>query len=378
MPAVREILYVVNDADFFLSHRLPLARTMADAGWQVHVATPESPAVETIVQQGMRHHPIRMSRRGINPLGEITAFRSLLALYRGLRPDLVHHVTIKPVFYGGIAARLARLPAVVNALTGLGYLYSHQSLKARLLRFVVGRGLRLALRHRNSRVIVQNPDDGEQLERAGIVARNRQVLIKGSGVDMQAFAPRPEPDGKPLLILASRMLWSKGVGEFVEAARLLNQRGTQARFVLAGASDSGNPAAIPQSQLESWHREGVVEWWGRCTDMPGVFAQANLVCLPSCYGEGVPKVLIEAAACGRAIVTTDIPGCREIVRDGENGLLVPPGESEALAEALLRLIADREVRLAMGRRGRAIAESEFSLEAVVASTMQLYRELCTG
>jgi glycosyltransferase involved in cell wall biosynthesis len=200
-------------------------------------------------------------------------------------------------------------------------------------------------------------------------------LIRGSGVDMNIFTPRPEPEGVPVVILAARMLWAKGIGEFVDAARLLREQKVEARFVLVGESDPGNPSAVPVWQLEQWHDSGVVEWWGACSDMPRVFAEAHVVCLPSYYPEGVPKVLIEAAACGRPIVTTDVPGCREVVRHEENGLLVPTRDPVALAAALRRLIMSPALRDFLGRRGREIAVAEFGLERVIAETLAVYGDL---
>ncbi len=302
---------------------------------------------------------------------------SLFALYRlynSLRPDLVHHVTIKPVLYGGTMARLARVPAVVNVVTGLGYVFISRGLKGWLLRNSVKLVYRLALNHPNSRVVFQNPDDRETFVRNGLVDASAAVLIKGSGVDVNEFSPTPEPLGRPLVLLASRLLWDKGVGEYVEAARRLREEGVKARFVLVGDSDFGNPAMVMKGQLEAWHRSGIVEWWGHRDNMSAVFAQAHVVCLPS-YREGLPKVLIEGAACGRPIVATDVAGCREIVHDEHNGLLVRPRDAVALADALRRLIENPSDRQRMGLRGREIVMTEFSLAKVIGDTLAVYREL---
>jgi len=233
----------------------------------------------------------------------------------------------------------------------------------------------MVLNDSRCRIIVQNPDDLQRLAKECDVDPNRITLIKGSGVDLKQFYPSQEPIGVPLVVLASRMLWNKGIGEFVEAASILNKEGVAARFALVGESDDHNPLSIPGSRLKKWHADNRVEWWGYRTDMPSVLAQASVVCLPSYYGEGVPKILIEAAASGRPIVTTDMPGCREIVRDGENGLLVPVRNSRELARALGRLINDAPLRREMGYRGRRIVESEFSVESVVEETIQVYEEM---
>ncbi|RMD65445.1 MAG: glycosyltransferase family 1 protein [Alphaproteobacteria bacterium] len=371
------LLFTVNDAAFFVSHRLPIARAAAAAGYDVHVATAPGAAVSEIVSAGLIHHRVPLSRSGLNPGAEIRTFLALATLFRRLRPDLVHLVTIKPVIYGGLAARLTRCPAVVSAVPGLGSLFVARGVSAAVLRAGATFAYRLALGHRHGRVIFQNPDDRDWFIGRGLVKRDRWVLIKGSGVDMARFAPMPEPPeslGPPVVVLPARMLRDKGVAEFVAAARALRARGVAARFVLVGASDPGNPTAIPESDLRAWHAEGTVEWHGPAADMPAVLAGAHIVCLPS-YREGLPKSLIEAAACARPIVATDVPGCREIARHGENALLVPPRDAAALAEALARLIAEPALRRRLGARGRAIAEAEFALDSVIDQTLALYRTL---
>jgi glycosyltransferase involved in cell wall biosynthesis len=257
----------------------------------------------------------------------------------------------------------------------MGYVFSSSQTRAKVLKPLIRTAFRLILNVRNGGVIIQNPDDLELLVKSNIMKRENAYLIKGSGVDPNRFFMTPEMPGEPLIILASRMLRDKGIYEFVEAARKLLVTGVKGRFVLIGKVDSDNPASIPVTQLKEWHEEGIVEWWGYREDMPAIFSQAHIVCLPSFYGEGVPKVLIEAASCGRAIVTTDTPGCREIVIDGENGFLVPPHDAKALAQAIRRLIDNPSLREKMGGRGREIAIREFSLDRVISETMALYRDL---
>ena len=373
-PGRPRLLFTVNDAGFFLSHRLPIARAAAAAGYEVHVATAPGPGVARVQDEGLTHHAVPLSRRGLNPLAELRALWSLTRLYRRLRPDLIHHVTIKPVLLGGVAARLAGAPAVISAVSGLGYVFITRGWRAAVLRGAIKTGYRLALKRPGARVIFQNPDDRRKFLDQSLVERDAEVLIKGSGVDTARFAPSPEPDGPPLVVLPARMLRDKGVGEFVEAARTLRGEGVQARFALVGDSDPGNPTAIPEARLRAWQDDGIVEWWGHRADMPAVLAQAHIVCLPS-YREGLPKSLIEAAACARAIVSCDVPGCREIARRDENALLVPPRRAAALAEALRRLIGDADLRRRLGARGRALAEAEFSLERVIAQTLALYTAL---
>ncbi|HVC28989.1 MAG TPA: glycosyltransferase family 4 protein [Gammaproteobacteria bacterium] len=374
MNAPSRILYVVNDAGFFLSHRLPLAQAAHANGYEVHVATPGDDASKTISSHGYKFHAVPLARQSMNPLGDFKTFLCLFRLYKNIRPDIVHQVTIKPVIYGGLAARLAGVPAMVSALTGLGHIFVDHGLKAKILRSLAKVALRFSLNHRNSMVIFQNPDDRELFIQEGLLTVSNTKLIKGSGVDMVHFSPSEESLGIPLVVLASRMLWNKGVGVFVEAAIMLRDR-VHARFALVGDTDPGNPEAIPDTQLAAWKDRGVVEFWGWRSNMIEVCRQASIICLPSYYGEGVPRILIEAAACGRPIVTTDTPGCREIVRHGVNGLLVPPRDSSALAHALKQLLEDPESRKQMGRAAREIAVAEFSLEKVVSETLAVYRQL---
>jgi len=234
---------------------------------------------------------------------------------------------------------------------------------------------RSAFLARNTIGIFQNPEDLKLFIDAGIVKSEKAVLIRGSGVDTSSFIPLPEPEGVPVILLASRMLWDKGVGVFVDAVRQLRKDGENCRAVLVGSPDPENPASIPEETLHRWHTEGIVKWWGYRDDMPEVLSETHIVALPTTYGEGVPKVLIEAASSGRAIVATCVPGCREIVRHNINGLLVPPHDSKALAEAIKKLIKDQELRTIMGTRGRKIAEAEFSEEIVVRKTMEVYKNI---
>jgi len=369
------ILYVVNIPRFFVTHRLPLVLAAHQRGYDVHVATStnDAEAVARIQATQLPFTPLPLAQHGTNPVSELGTLAFLVRLYRDLRPDLVHQVSIKPVLYGGLAARLTGIPAVVSAMSGLGYVFVDAGLKARLLRAGVQPLLRLALRSRRTQMIFQNPDDRARFVQLGLIAEARTTLIRGSGVDMDVFAPQPEPlDDLPRVLFAGRLMWSKGLGTFVKLAERLRGR---ARFIVAGYPEPTSPQAVPPEQLSAWRDAGLIEWWGRRDDMPQVFAAVNLVCLPSTYGEGVPKVLIEAAACGRAAVASDIPGCREIVHDGENGLLVAPGDLDALADAVVSLLDDPARRQQMGARGRQIAVDGFSLRQVLEETFALYDAL---
>lgn len=368
------LLIVLNDASFFLSHRLPVAEAAREEGFDVHVATPPAAAVAGIRDAGFTHHPIPLSRRGMRVWEEARSLTALVSLYRWLSPDVVHHFTVKPVLYGGLAARLARVPAVLHTMTGLGYVFVSRDRVARVLRPFVRAGYRVAFGHPRTRVVFQNPDDLAEFARRRIVRAEQSVLVRGSGIDPDVFTPLPEPVGEPVAVLAGRMLRDKGVAEFVDAARTLQARGVRARFALVGDTDTGNPAAIPRETLDLWVKEGAVEWWGWRGDMLRVFAGCHVVCLPS-YGEGVPKVLIEAAACARPLVATDVPGCREIARHGTNGLLVPPRDARALADALEALLTDAALRARMGAAGRTIVLEEFTTAEVADRTLRVYRDL---
>ncbi len=363
-----KLLFFITEDWYFVLHRLPLAVAARDAGFEVVVVTRVRNHRDEIEEAGIRLIPFELSRRGMNPWQELGVIRRLLAIYRAERPHLVHHVAMKPAIYGTLAARMAGIPKVVNALAGLGWTYTSQSIRASLLRPLVNIGLRWLLPA--TTVFVENHDDAVLMRNLGV----RHLEVYSVGVDVARYVPQPEPSGVPLIILPARLLWDKGVGEFVVAARLLKVRGVTARFALVGTSDPENPASVPSATLAEWAAEGAVECWGHCLNMLSVYSKAHVVCLPS-YREGLPRSLLEAAACGRPIVTTDAPGCREVVQDGENGLLVPTRDAGALAMAMERLINDPDLRQRMGEKGRAKAVAEYSLEHVVTATLAAYRGL---
>lgn len=368
------ILYNVNIPRFFVSHRLPLALATRDAGYEVHVTTAntDTESIQKITDSGLPFHPLPLAQHGTNPIAELNTLRAMMALYRELKPDIIHHVSIKPVIYGGIAARLTGIPAVVAAMSGLGRAFSDEGTKAGILRQILRPMFKLALAHHNTSMIFQNPDDRAIFIEMGLIKANRAELIRGSGVDLAVFSPEPEHDTKPMILFAGRLMWKKGVQVFIEAAKALQDK---ARFVVVGYTEATSPDTVPESDLRQWADDGIIEWWGKRDDMPAVFAQSHIVCLPGSYGEGVPRVLIEAAACERPIVASNIPGCREITRDGENGILIPAGDSDSLIEALEKLIVSPELRRKMGKRGREIVNEDFSLEMVNSQTLALYRKL---
>ena len=372
-----KVLIVVNVDWYFWSHRLPLARALREAGYEVVVVAGEERGFRPRIEaEGFRFVPLTLRRGSTNPLHELRTCIDLLRTYRRERPDAVHHVSIKPVLYGSLAARLAGRPAVINAVTGLGYTFLPE-VRRSLLGRVTALLYRMACADPRTVVLCQNPDDRAALVALG-VREERTELIRGSGVDTDQFAVTPEPAGRPVVLLSGRMLWDKGVGEFVEAVRMLRARRIDHRAVLVGIPDEQNPNAVPERELRRWHDEGLIEWWGLRDDMPGVFATASIVTLPSYYPEGVPKVLVEAASCARAIVATDVPGCREIARQGINAELVPPRNASRLADAIALLLADRSKRAAYGEHGRRIAVEEFSERLVLRQTLAVYRRLLEG
>ena len=370
-----KLLIVVNHAGFFLSHRLPVALAAKERGWDVHIATPRSKHVPRIEAAGLHWHPIPLSRSGVNVFAELRTIFALFRLYRSLRPDVIHHVTTKPVLYGTFAARVARMPAVVNALAGLGHVF-YDTGANRLLRSAVLAAYSIALRHPNVHFIFQNDDDRDVFLRRRWVRPEAVTMIRGSGVDVRRFLPAQERRSPgPTIVLASRLLWAKGVAEFVEAAGRLKERGSGARFVIVGEPDPDNPGSIPLAQLQAWASAGNVEYWGRREDMPEVLADADVFCLPTYYREGVPKAVIEAAACGLPVITTDTPGCRDIVHDGENGLLIAPRNVDSLEQALEKLLRDPMLRRRMGDAGRARVMEQFSLPQVVNATLKIYEDV---
>jgi glycosyltransferase involved in cell wall biosynthesis len=367
------LLFLLNDAPFFVTHRLPLAAAAVKAGYEVHVAVPyDEQAVAAIRAAGVVHHDVPLQRGARAVAGELRLIGAYWRLVRALKPDVLHAVTMKPVLYGGLVARFAGVPAAVHAITGLGYLFLIKGALAGAQRAFVKALYRFALAHPNVRAIFQNPDDLAVFEDDRLVRPGTAVMIRGCGVDTDVFAPAPEPSGAPIVLFPARIIGDKGVREFVGAARLLKEEGIDAVFRIAGRLDPDNPTDVGEAAVRRWQDDGWIEWAGFVTAVPDAFAACHVVCLPS-HREGLPRALIEAAACGRPIVTTDVPGCREVVRDGDNGLLVPVSDERAVAGALRTLIEAGDLRERMGRRGRERALDEFTVEGFVAASLAVYR-----
>lgn len=360
-----KLLLVVNHIDWFWSHRLPLARGAKEAGFEVVVACHGADGDPRLAEAGFRG----VSLPGGSPFATLGALR---AAVRDESPDVLHVITIKYAFLAGLATLGLGLPRIVHTIAGLGYLYTGEGVKPRLLRAALASFFRIALRRGNTHVIFQNPDDKTLLERLGLADPVRSHLIRGSGVDVDAFTVTPEPQGETLVLMPTRLVHEKGVAIFVEAARMLKAEGVQARFAIAGGLSRSNPRAITEAEMRAMTADGAAEWLGKIDDMPRLLAESALIVYPSYYGEGIPKVLLEAMAAGRAIVTTDHPGCREAVADRVNGLLVPVRNAPAVADAIRSFLDHPDERARMGAEGRERAEEEFRVERIVGETLKVY------
>lgn len=368
------ILLFANTTWYLFNFRAALAVAARKEGHEVVFLSPYDAYVPGIEELGFRWIGLELTRRGLNPLAELKSVIGCASHLRRLRPDLLHNFTIKPVLYGSLAARVAGVPATVNSITGLGYAFVRSGVRGWLLRQLATGMYRWALRGERRKAIFENATDLATFGALGIVRQDQAVVIPGTGVNLDEFRPVPEPAGEPVIVMASRMLWDKGVGDLVEAARLLKHRRVEARILLVGAPDPGNPSSISEDQLRRWSGEGVVEWLGHRTNMGEVYSRSTIVTLPS-HREGLPRTLVEAAACARPIVASDVPGCRDVVQHEVSGLLVPPGDPEALAGALQVLLSDAKLRRRMGAMGRRIVEEGLSDETIVRRTLSVYRDL---
>lgn len=368
---------MVNVDWFFVSHRLPIAMTAMKEGYRVHLACAFTDHWDYLSSLGIELHPLPLCRSGTGIGRELESFLAIYKLVKGIKPDIVHCVTIKPVVYGGVASRFAGIKGRVASISGLGYVFVARGIKAGVFRRIVSVLYRFALRSSRTRVIFQNPEDKSLLIQNRVISEKQAIILRGSGVALEKYSYLPEPDGIPVIAFASRLLKDKGVEEFVRGARILRGRGIKARFWLIGDIDQDNPASVSQAMLDVWRKENVVEVLGYRRDIPELFAKSNIIALPS-YREGLPKVLVEAAACGRAVVTTDVPGCRDAIEPGRTGLLVPVRDADALADAVQKLIENPELRKSMGRAGRKLAEREFAIEKIVDAHMEIYEQMVSA
>jgi len=369
-----KVLYFVAEDWSFCSHRLPIARAARDTGWDVVVVARESEHGNVIRDEGFKYHPLALQRGGLNPFKDVFVIYKLVAILRQEKPDLIHAVAIKPVIYGSIAARVSGVKHGVYALIGLGFVFLSASWKARLLRPFIRYMLKLCDR-KGSFVLVQNSDDASLMRENIGIAEEHIRIIRGSGVDTAQLPSMPESESRPVICaLVARMLWDKGVGEFVDAIRMLKEQGKEVEGWLVGGMDADNPAAIAESQLKQWQDEGVIQYKGYQSDIRSVWQQAHIAALPS-YREGLPKSLLEAASCGRPMIAADVPGCREIVIDGETGLLVQAHSAAALADGINRLIESPELREQYGKKARELVETSLAVTHVNESTLKLYQDI---
>lgn len=367
----RKIILVANTDWYLYNFRASLMRTLRSSEEDVVLVSPPGEFSEAFQSWGFRWIPWQLGRKSTSLFQELRAVLSLMRIYNREQPDLVHHHTIKPVLYGTLAARLAGVPTMINAVTGRGYVFLGEDLRARFLRFVIIPFYRILMQTSQVGMIFENQIDREFFIEQKLVNSDQTWLVESVGVDPDRFRPQPEPDGETVILLPARMLWDKGIGILVDAARLLKKRDVPARIILAGPLDPGNPSAIPEEVILSWQAEELLEWLGMQEDMESVYAKSHIVTLPS-FHEGVPTVLIEAAACGRPLVATDIPGCRVVITPDENGLLVPPRDAEALANALARLVRSPALRQQMGKMARKRVLQKFTHQHVNTATIEVY------
>lgn len=366
------LVYLVTEDWYFLSHRIPMAMAAQRAGYDVHVATHVVNGGARIEALGFTLHPLAWKRGSLNPLDLLSIIREVRALYKWLSPDLVHHVALQPSVIGSLAAW--GLPTTqLNAFAGLGSTFTSESLKSRLVRPVLQTVLRLIVNRRRSAALVQNNDDRAAITAIGIDAA-RVHLIPGSGVDVDVLVPLPEPQGEVTLGYVGRLLEDKGLRTLIAAHDLLTQRGVAVKLLIAGQTDPANPASMSDAEIETWKLKPNITLLGHVNEVREVWARAHIAVLPS-RREGLPKSLLEAAACGRPMIASDVPGCREIARHGVNGLLVPADDSAALAAAVEKLAADPALRAQYGAAGRHLAETEFSSARIGQKTVVLYDSL---
>lgn len=371
-------LMVLNDIAWFWSHRLPLAEEIQKQGWKLSLATAGAERDVNLKALGVSGYDLPEHDNGLNPFRHLAIVWSLYKIVRDTQPDIIHAITLRHAFYVGLIARLTGYKPVIFTIAGLGSVFAGKNGKAKLIRTLAAPLFKFAFGGKGRFMIFQNPDDRAAMVDAGIVKLEDTGLIRGSGVDLEEFSCSPIPEGTPVILFPSRLIREKGIYEFIDAARLMKAEGKNIRFQVAGHIYEKNPHSVSSVQMKSWADEGIVEWLGQASDMPEIYKAATIVTLPSYYGEGVPKVLLEAMAVGRPIITTDWPGCREAVVNGENGLLIPVKDSLALVEAIENLLKNPMDMALMGQAGRRMAEADFGVGGVVEKTLAVYRRMLAG
>ena len=379
MKKEKKILILVNYLSFFISHRLPIAEALLAKGFEVFIGYGELRGADPklLEQKGFKVDLVPMQPAGFNLFKELKTIYFIWVFFKNVKPDIVHLVTIKPYLYGGIISRLIGVRCLVSAVSGLGTLFINKGFKSKFLRFLIYPLFKLAFNHSNQKVILQNKDDLKILVNWGVLNLSNTKLLNGSGVQLEKFKNFDEPRGIITVCFAARLLRDKGIYEYISAARLIKEQGIKARFLLAGDLDKNNPSGLKLDDLNKLKNEGYVEYMGFHQDIPALYSNSHIICLPS-YREGFPKSLIEAAAAKRAIVTTDVPGCRDAIIPNKTGLIVPAKDSQKLADALKCLIESPQKRITMGAAGRKLAEEEFSIEKIVIEHLNIYEDLLSN
>ncbi len=371
----KNILFVVNADWFFVSHRLPIAKQAIEEGYTVHLVTEVSDKRKDIEKYGIKLHDVKLERSSTSIIRNIILFIKFLKIFKLIKPDLIHLVTIKPVLIGGIAAHFfKKSPKIVISISGLGFIFIDKGYKAILRKIMIIFFYKVVFLHNDLKVIFQNRTDIKNIRDFTNLPKEKTILIPGSGVDLNIYKFSKVPSSKPIILFPARLLSSKGIYEFIESAKILKNLG---RFIIVGKHDLEARKCINLNELQSLERQKIVEYWGESFEMPKIYKLASLVVLPS-YREGMPKSLLEAAACGRPIVTTNVPGCRDAVIDGITGILVPSHNIIELTNAIEKLIKDPELSINMGIQGRKLAENKFDVNKVVKTHLEIYQNLLSS
>lgn len=369
-----KVLMVLNDIAWFWSHRQPLAKAILERGDQLIVATHSADQDDDMHKMGVKGVDLPEHGKGLGFLFHVKILMAIILVIHKTKPDIIHAITLRHAFYTGVAARLIIFKPIIFTVAGVGSLFTDHSFKMRCIRALALPALRFAFKGKGRFIIFQNPDDRNLMIKHNVVKKENATIIRGSGVDISEFpfTPEPQDQSEPILLFSSRLIREKGIDDFIEAARIIKEKGGKARFQIAGDVYEKNPNSLTREEVQSFHDEGLIEWLGQVSDMPSLFKKITIMVLPSYYGEGVPKILLEAAAIGRPIITCNVPGCREAVIDGENGLLIPPKSPQALVKAIEKILADIDLRQSYGKAGRAMVEQDFYVESVVSRTLNVY------
>lgn len=373
-----KIILLANTDWYLYNFRRALAQELQNKGHEVLLLSPDGPYGKKLCALGLYWQPVPLNRSSINPMRELWFINWLRNFILTEDVDLVHGFTIKCAIYGSLAARFAGDRSRISAVAGMGYIFTSQALRARLLRLPTLLTMRCTMGGKNSRLILQNSHDVSVFHRNAIIRKDRIRLIRGSGVNCRQFSGCAErlPGESMRVLLAARLLWDKGIAEYVEASRQLQAAGKDIHFLLAGTPDPGNPDSIPEQQVIQWQQQGLIQWLGHVDDMPTLLSSIHVMALPTVYGEGVPRSLIEGAASGLALIATDSPGCSELIEHEKNGLLVPLHNNvDALVYAIARLESDPRLARRLGAAAQKKARREFDEGDVITQTLAVYQEL---